>query len=110
MISKVKQEYYKVYGENLYLGTGGLYTVIFRYNFSYMISVWDFQERVLSMRIPRNLVTSTFSICLTSISILKCRSALLLLCLSLNIMKLVLSIFRDSLFSLNQLEIFFNSF
>ena len=59
------------------------------------------------MRIPKNLVTSTFSICLSSISIVKCRSALLL-CLFLNIMKLVLSILRDSLFSLNQLEIFFN--
>ena len=34
----------------------------------------------------------------------------LLLCLFLDIVKLVLSIFRDSLFSLNQLEIFFNSY
>ena len=45
---------------------------------------------------------------LLSISILKCRSGLLL-CLFLNIMKLVLSMFRDNLFNLNQFDIFFNS-
>ena len=52
------------------------------------------------MRIPKNVVTSTFSICLSSISILQCRSGLLA-CLFLNIMKIVLSIFRDSFFLTN---------
>ena len=40
--------------------------------------------------------------------ILKCRSGLFL-CLFLNIVKLVLSTFRDNLFNLNQFDIFFNS-
>ena len=52
------------------------------------------------MRIPRNKFSHFyFSIRLSSISILKCRSALLL-CLILNIIELVLSVFRDSLFCL----------
>ena len=74
-----------------------------------MWEVWDFHERLLSIKMPRNLVTSTLSKFLLSISILKFRSGLLL-CLFLNIMKLVLSVFRDNLLNLNQFDIFFNSF
>ena len=72
-----------------------------------MWEVWDFHDR--SIKMPRNLVTSTLSIILSFISILKFRSGLLL-CLSLNIMELVLSMFRDNLFDLNQFDIFFNKF
>ena len=41
MINKVKLEYCKVYGENLYLGTANFSddTIIFRDNFSNIISV-----------------------------------------------------------------------
>ena len=51
-----------------------------------------------------SLLTSTLSIFLLSISILKFISGLLL-CLFLNIMKLVLSMFRDGLFNSNQFDI-----
>ena len=113
-----------MYGENLYLGTGGLSddTIIFRDNFSNMISVGFPRKIIISgnsqklsyfyffnmLIVNFCLKTSTFSICLSSISVLKCGSGLLL-CLFLNIVKVVLSILRDSLLSLNQLEIFFNS-
>ena len=68
--------------------------------------VWAFQVRLLSMKIPRNLVVSTCSIPLSSISILKFHIGLLLY-LFLKIMKLVLSIFNESLFILNRLDISF---
>ena len=43
-----------------------------------MWKVWDFHERFSSIKMPRNLVTSTFSIFVSSISILKFNSGLLL--------------------------------
>ena len=50
MKGKVKPEYYKVYRENLYLGTGDFSddTVIFRDNFSYMISVGFPREVIIN--------------------------------------------------------------
>ena len=70
---------------------------------------------MISVGFPRKIIVnedsqkfSYFNLFNMLISILKWRSGLLL-CLFSNILKLVLSIFRESLFSLNQLEIFFNS-
>ena len=78
MISKVKLEYYKVYGENLHLGTGGLSddTIIFRDNFSNMISVGFSRKVIISENSQKFSYVNLFFICLSSISILKCRSAL----------------------------------
>ena len=73
--------------------------IIFRDNFSSMICV-GFSRKIIINENSKKLSQYVIS----SISIVKCRSALVL-CLFLNIMNLVLSIFSDSLFSLNQLEI-----
>ena len=70
--------------------------------------VWAYQDKLLSIRIPKNLVVSTFGIHLLSIPILKSCIGLLL-CLFLKITKFVLSAFNESLFSLNQLHVSFNS-
>jgi hypothetical protein len=68
----------------------------------------DFQDRLLSIKIPKNLVVLTLFITLLSIFIVTSIFGLLL-CLFLNIMKLVLSMFNESLFNLNQFDILFNS-
>jgi hypothetical protein len=70
--------------------------------------VWDFHDRLLSIRIPKNLVVLTLDISSLSMVTFILMSGLLL-CLFLKIMKLVLSMFKDNLFNLNQLEILFIS-
>ena len=67
---RVKQGCYIKYGENLGLNKV-LFYVLYHYIYIetilHMWKVWDFHERFSSIKLPRNLVTSTFSIFLSSI-------------------------------------------
>ena len=55
MINKAKLEYHKVYGENHYLGKGGLFLIILRNDNYKVISINTFSN-MISAGIPRKII------------------------------------------------------